>query len=83
MRKCVQKRSALLKKGLGYIGNSVISLWEKIDLRARLCLVHYAFHNSVSLTRLQLPVLNSSLLYQASLPYVKFSDCCHSAHELG
>ena len=85
MRKCVQKRSALLKKGLGYIGNSVISLWEKIDinLRARLCLVHYAFHNSVSLTRLQLPVLNSSLLYQASLPYAKFSDCCDSAHELG
>ena len=48
-----------------------------------LCSRHYAFHNSVSLTRLPLPVLNSRLLCQASLPYVKFSDCCHSAHELG
>ena len=38
---------------------------------------------SVSLTRLQLLILNSCLLYQASLPYVKFPDCCHSAHELG
>ena len=54
-----------------------------VNLRAQLCSGHYAFHNSVSLTRLQLPVLNSRLLYQASLPYVKFSDCCHSTHELG
>ena len=51
-------------------------LWETL-------LGHYTFHNSVSLTRLQLPVLNSCLLYQASLLYVKFSDCCHNAHELG
>ena len=73
------------KVGLGYIGNSAISLQKKIDinLRARLCLGHYAFHNSACLIRLQLPVLNSRLLYQASLPYVKFSDCCHSAHEPG
>ena len=39
--------------------------------------------NSVSLTWLQRPVLNSRLLYQATLPYVKFSDCCHSIHEFG
>ena len=74
------------KVRLYYIGNSAISLYKKIidiNLWAQLCLGHYSFHNSVSHTRLQLPVLNSSLLYQASLPYVKFSDCCHSAHELG
>ena len=73
------------KVELGYIGNSTISLLKKIDinLRAGICLGHYAFHNLVSLTRLQLPVLNYCFLYQASLLYVKFSDCCHSAHELG
>ena len=73
------------KVGLGYIGNSAISLLKKNDtnLRAWLCSEYYALHNSVSLTMLQLPVLNSRLPYQASLPYVKFSDCCHSAHELG
>ena len=73
------------KEGLGYIRNSVISLWKKTDinLQARLCSGHYAFRNSVSLTRLQLAVLISCLLYQASLPYVKFPDCCYSGHELG
>ena len=73
------------KVGLGYIGNSAISLKKIIDinLRAWLCLGHYAFRNSVSLTRLLLPVLNSCLLYQASLRSIKFPDCCHSAHELG
>ena len=42
------------KMGLGYIGNSAISLQKKngINLRARLCLEHSAFHNSVSLTTL-------------------------------
>ena len=40
--------------------------------------MHYAFHNSVNLTSLQLPIFNSRLLYQASLPYVKFSDCFHT-----
>ena len=62
------------KVGLGYIGNRAIS---------QVCSGHYAFHNSVRLTRLQLPVLNSCLLYQDSLKYANFSDCCHSAHELG
>ena len=33
---------------------------------------HYAFHDSVSLTRLQVPVLNFCLLYQASLPKSNF-----------
>ena len=35
------------KVGLGYIENSAISLKKKIDinLRARLCSGHYAFHN--------------------------------------
>ena len=53
---------------LGYVGTSAISLWEKIDinLQARLCSGHYAFHDSVSLTRLLLPILNSCLLYQTS-----------------
>ena len=52
------------KVGLNYIGNSAISLQKKIDvnLRAWLCSEHYAFHNSVSLTGLQLPFLNSFLL---------------------
>ena len=54
-----------------------------VNLRAQLCSGHYAFHNSVSLTRLQPPVLNSHLLYQVYLPYVKFSDCCISAHNFG
>ena len=47
------------KVELGYIGNSAISLQKKIDinLQAWLCLEHYAFHDSVSLTRLQLPFL--------------------------
>ena len=73
------------KVGLDYVGSSAISLQKEIDinLQAWLCCGHYAFHNSVSFTRLQLHILNSHLLYQASLPYVKFSDCCHSAHELG
>ena len=73
------------KVGIGYKGNSAISLLKKIDinLRTRLCSGHYAFHNSVSRSRLQLPVLNSRLLYQASLPYLKFSDYGHSSHELG
>ena len=55
------------KEGLFYIGNSAISLWKKIDInvRARLFSGHYAFKNSVSSTRLPLPVLNSSLLNQA------------------
>ena len=35
-----------------------------VNLRAQLCSGHYAFHNSVSLTRLQLPVLNSCLLFR-------------------
>ena len=71
--------------GLGNIGNSAISLEKKndINLPALLCLGHYAFHNSVSLTRPQLPVLNSHLLCEVSLPYVKFSDYCHSAHKFG
>ena len=73
------------KVGLGYIGNSAISLQKKIDinLRVRLCSRHYAFHNSVSLIRAQLSVLNSHLLDHASLPYARFSDCCHSDYELG
>ena len=56
------------KEGLGYKGNSAISLRKKTDtnLWARLCSGHYAFHNSVSRTRLPLPILNSRLLYQAS-----------------
>ena len=45
-----------------------------------MCSGHYAFHNSVSFTLLQLP--SSCLLYQASLLYVKFSDCCHIADKL-
>ena len=46
------------KVGLGYIENSAISLTKKTDnLRTRLCLGHSAFHNSVSLTRIQLPFL--------------------------
>ena len=47
------------KVGLGYIGNSTISLQKKTDinLRAWLCLAHYAFHNSVSRTRIQLRFL--------------------------
>ena len=47
------------KMGLGYTGNSAISLSKKTDinLQALLCLGHYAFHDSVSLTRLQLPFL--------------------------
>ena len=55
------------KVGLGYIGNFAITLWKKIDfnLWTRLCFGHYAFHNSVSLTRLQLLINNSRLLYQA------------------
>ena len=53
------------------------------NLRAQLYSGHYAFHNSVSLTRLQLHVLNSRVLNQVSLLNVKFSDCCHSAHKLG
>ena len=73
------------KVGLSYIRNSAISMKKKndINLQAWLSLGHYAFHNSVSLTRLHLPVANSRLLYQASLPNVKFSGCCHSAHEFG
>ena len=64
------------KVGLGYIGNSAISLQKKsdINLQSWLSLGHYAFHNSVSLTRLQLPVLNSCLLYQASLLKLKFTN---------
>ena len=70
---------------LSYIWNSAISLWKNIDinLRAQLCSGHYAFHNSVSLTKLQLPILNSRLLYQASLLYAKFLDCCYNTHKLG
>ena len=73
------------KTGLGYTGNSPNSLQKKTDINlpARLFSGRYAFHNSVSRTRLQFHVLNSRLLYQASLPYVKFSDYIHSAHELG
>ena len=43
------------KVGLGYIGNSAINLKKKTDtnLRAQLCLRHYGFHNSASLSRLQ------------------------------
>ena len=54
------------KEGLDYKGNSAISLRKKTDinLRARLCSGHYAFHNSVSRARLPLPILNSRLLYQ-------------------
>ena len=71
-------RRGVSKKIVGWEGVPPMPspLWETL-------LGHYAFHNSVSLTRLQLPVLNSCLLYQASLLYVKFSDCCHNAHELG
>ena len=73
------------KVGLGSIANSAISVKKKIDinLQAWFCSAYYAFHNSVSLTRLHLPVLNSCLLYQTSLPYVEFSDSCHSPHKLG
>ena len=60
----------------------------QLKVQGFFCMGFYAFHNSVSLTRLQLPVLNchllyqaSFLLYQASLSYIKFSDCCHSAHK--
>ena len=47
------------KVGLGYVGNSAMSLLKKTDnnVRAWLCLGHYAFHNSVSCTRLQLQFL--------------------------
>ena len=55
---------------------------KKKNLRAQLCSGHHAFHNSVSLTRIQLPVLNSRVLYQASLSYIKFSDWCHSTRKL-
>ena len=44
--------------------------------------MHYACHNSVSLTWLQLPVLNSGLLYQAGLPNLKFSNCFLRIEEL-
>ena len=62
------------KVGLGYRENSAISLYKKsdINLQSWLILGHYAFHNSVSFTRLQLAILNSCLLYQASLLNVKF-----------
>ena len=67
-QQCVNvfKTFSTSKVGLAYIENSAISLQKKIDinLRARLCSGHYAFHNSVSLTRLQLPVLNSCLLFR-------------------
>ena len=68
------------KVGYGYIENSTISLSKKIDINLQACVWGInAFHNSVSLTTgLQLP--NFHLLYQTSLPYVKFSDYCHSAH---
>ena len=82
MRKCVQKRSTLLKWDLVILEIQPLILID-INLRAGICLGHYAFHNSVSLTRLQLPVLNYRFLYQASLLYVNFSDCCRSALELG
>ena len=62
---------------------------HQLKVQGFFCMGLYAFHNSISFTRLQLPVLNFCLLYQASfslyqasLPNVKFSDCCHSAHEL-
>ena len=84
VRRCVIGNTLNSFKRVAYIGNSAISLLKIIDinLRTQPCSGHYVFHNSVSLNRLQLPVLNSHLLYQASLPYVEFSDCCHSAHEL-
>ena len=84
MHKSVQTHSTS-KVGHVNIGNSAITLEKKLDinLRAWKCSGHYAFRNSVSLTRLQLLVLNSCLLYQASLLCIKFSDCCHSAHKLG
>ena len=45
--------------------------------------MHYAFHNSVTLTWPQvLLVFNSCLLYQTSLLYIRFSDCFHSTHKL-
>ena len=80
----ISKAFFFSKERLDDIGNSVISMWKKIDINLQvwLCSGHYAFHNLVSLIRLQLPV-NSQLLYQASLLYVKFSDSCHSAHKLG
>ena len=71
--------------GLGYIGNSAIVLEKKTDINlpAQLSLEHYVFHSSVSLNRLQLPILNSHLLYQRSLPYVKCSDYFHSPYKFG
>ena len=71
------------KVGIGYIGNSVISLYKRINtnLLAQQSLGHYAFHNSASLTRLQLHVLNFCLLFQASLIHIRISDSCHSSHE--
>ena len=67
------------------MGNSAISLQKKkndTNLPAWLCSRHYAFHNSVSLTRLQFVILNSRQLGQASLLYVKFPDYCHSTHQV-
>ena len=77
------------KVELGYIGNSAISLQKKIDINLQVWLCsnlfdfgsHYQI--SVSLTRPQFPVLHFCLLYQTSLPYIKFLDCCHRAHKLG
>ena len=62
------------KVGLGYMVNSALSLQKKIDINLQdwLRLGPCAFHNSFSLTGPQLLILNSHLLYQASLPYVKF-----------
>ena len=85
MSECVQKCSKLLKWDL------VIQEIQPLTCRKKLILIcelgcvrgNYVFQNSVSLTRLQLLVLNSRLLYQASLPYVKFSDRCLIAHEFG
>ena len=39
-------------------------------MQAWLCSGHYVFHNSVSLTRKLLPILNYHLLYQASFQIV-------------
>ena len=70
--KYIQKCSTLLKWDLVIQEIQLLVCRKKIDsnLQACLCSGHFVFHNSVSLTRLQLPVLNSCLLYQASLPYV-------------
>ena len=74
------------KMGLGCIGNSALVCRKKLILICKLGCVRgimYFIIKSALLDYVQLPILNSYLLHQASLPYVKFSDCCHSAQELG